>query len=159
MQEPRKHDILRLSMIVFTKPEAFNPSFRVAGCFLSFEGRFLLLQRAVHDESFASHWGAPGGGIDEGESPAEAVLREVREETGLHFEIADLEELGAGYVTIDGKEKQFEYHMYRIHIETEPELSLDENEHQSHAWVTAEEALELPLVADMDECVREVWLR
>ena len=146
-------------MVVFTRPEGFEPSFRVAGCFLAFEGRFLLLQRAEHDQSFASHWGAPGGGIDDGETPAEAALREVREETGLCFELADLEELGAGYVTIDNKGKQFEYHMYRIRVDAEPELVLDQNEHQNHVWVTAEEALELPLVADMDECVREVWFR
>lgn len=146
-------------MVVFTRPEGFDPAFRVTGCFLTFEGRFLLLQRSEKDDSFASHWGAPGGGIDAGESPAEAMLREIREETGLVFEMADLEELGAGYVTIDGKGKQFEYHMYRIRVDFEPELLLNPEEHQSHAWVTAEEALELPLVADMDECVREVWLR
>ena len=28
-------------------------------------------------------WGLPAGGIDPGESPAEAIVREVREETGL----------------------------------------------------------------------------
>ena len=83
----------------------------------------------------------------------------MREETGLCFELADLEELGAGYVTIDDKGNQFEYHMYRIRVDAEPELVLDQNEHQNHVWVTAEEALELPLVADMDECVREVWFR
>lgn len=29
-------------------------------------------------------WGLPGGGIEPGEEPAEAVVREVYEETGLH---------------------------------------------------------------------------
>lgn len=31
-------------------------------------------------------WGLPGGGIDHGEHPREAVVREVYEETGLHIE-------------------------------------------------------------------------
>ncbi|MFT4011318.1 MAG: NUDIX domain-containing protein [Nocardioidaceae bacterium] len=31
-------------------------------------------------------WGLPGGGIDHGEHPREAVVREVYEETGLHVE-------------------------------------------------------------------------
>lgn len=33
-------------------------------------------------------WVFPGGGIEEGESPEEAVVREVREETGLSVEIS-----------------------------------------------------------------------
>lgn len=32
-------------------------------------------------------WVLPGGGIDEGESPEEAVLREIEEETGLKTQI------------------------------------------------------------------------
>jgi len=42
------------------------------------EGRVLLMRRA--DDG---RWGLPAGAIDPGESPAEAVAREVREETGL----------------------------------------------------------------------------
>lgn len=35
-------------------------------------------------------WGLPGGGIDPGENPSQAVLREVAEETGQDMEIARL---------------------------------------------------------------------
>jgi len=38
-------------------------------------------------------WGLPGGGIDEGESPSQTVLREVMEETGQHLEIGQLIDL------------------------------------------------------------------
>ncbi len=41
-------------------------------------GRILLMHRA--DDG---RWGLPAGAVDPGESPAEAVVREVREETGL----------------------------------------------------------------------------
>src|SRR4051794_2991234 len=42
------------------------------------EGRILLQRRADN-----GRWNLPAGAVDPGESPAEAVVREVREETGL----------------------------------------------------------------------------
>ncbi|NMO92557.1 NUDIX domain-containing protein [Actinomycetospora sp. TBRC 11914] len=44
-------------------------------------GRLLLVQRG-HDPE-AGRWTLPGGRVEAGESPAEAVVREVAEETGL----------------------------------------------------------------------------
>ena len=34
-------------------------------------------------------WTLPGGGLDHGEDPRDAVVREVHEETGLHAEVSD----------------------------------------------------------------------
>jgi 8-oxo-dGTP pyrophosphatase MutT (NUDIX family) len=50
----------------------------VATAFVVREGRTLLLKHKK-----LGLWLPPGGHIDEGETPDEAVLREVREETGL----------------------------------------------------------------------------
>ena len=46
------------------------------------DGR-VLLTRLTYPEIKAGHWTLPGGGIDFGEAPTEAVLRELTEETGL----------------------------------------------------------------------------
>lgn len=48
-------------------------------------GRVLLLQRA----DFRT-WALPGGGVDAGESAAQAAIREVREETGLDVTLTGL---------------------------------------------------------------------
>ena len=39
---------------------------------------------AKHDSSGSSWWQMPQGGIDDGESPERAALRELQEETGVH---------------------------------------------------------------------------
>ena len=41
-----------------------------------------------------NHWDLPKGGIDTGESPLQAALRETREETGLHLQAEALIDLG-----------------------------------------------------------------
>ena len=46
------------------------------------EGRVLVQLREGEAE-----WGLPGGAIDPGETPAEAIAREVREESGLEVRV------------------------------------------------------------------------
>lgn len=44
----------------------------------------VLLVRASPLSDFPGTWWLPGGGVEHGENPEAAVLREVAEETGLH---------------------------------------------------------------------------
>ena len=48
-------------------------------------GRTLITRRQLDKEWAAGKWEIPGGGVRAGETSEEAVLREVREETGLVF--------------------------------------------------------------------------
>ena len=63
-------------------------------------GDAVLLTRISATGYHTGSWTLPGGGIDHGESPHEAVAREVREETGLEVEVGNL--LGVHDVRFSG---------------------------------------------------------
>lgn len=59
-------------------------TFGVAGAVIEREGSFLLVKEA-HEGLDQGKWSHPAGWIDVGESPIEAVKREVQEESGFSF--------------------------------------------------------------------------
>lgn len=68
-----------------------NPAVTTYAFVADAEGRFLALRRA--HPPCAGEWDLPGGFIEGGEPPADSILREIREETGL--EVALLGVIGA----------------------------------------------------------------
>jgi 8-oxo-dGTP diphosphatase len=61
----------------------------VAVALVDGEGRVLLQQRPP-GRQMAGLWEFPGGKIDEGEGPEEALIRELREEVGIDTDAACL---------------------------------------------------------------------
>ena len=65
-----------------------DPKLAVAAV-LEHQGRILLLRRAQRDSAHGL-WIMPGGHVDRGEVVPQAAIREVREETGLEFDLLGL---------------------------------------------------------------------
>lgn len=88
--------------------------------------RYLFLLR--NQKRHAGSWGLVGGGVDAGESPIEALQREIVEEIGsIKFDkIIPLEKFTS-------ENNNFEYHTYVIPVEFEfvPNLNI---EHRGFAW-------------------------
>ena len=70
------------------------------------EGRVLLVRRG--NEPLQGHWSLPGGLLELGESLADGVIREVREETGLTVEPLELIEL-LDRIHREGERVQYHY--------------------------------------------------
>lgn len=59
-----------------------NPLPAVAGFVMNEKGEILLVKRGVNPE--IGKWALPSGFVEQGETPEQAVIRELKEETGLN---------------------------------------------------------------------------
>lgn len=59
---------------------------RLVAAVLVHEGRVLLRHRSPDRARFPDAWDLPGGLLESGESAAEALVRELREELGIEIE-------------------------------------------------------------------------
>jgi 8-oxo-dGTP diphosphatase len=134
---------------------------RVAAYALCVEDNRLLLCRLVPGEwTSVGSWTLPGGGLDFGESPAEATLRELHEETGLSGEIIGLADVLSWSMRwihpSDGVDEA--YHaiqiVYRVRI-TGGELRDELNGSTDAArWFSRDDLSGLPLVDLAREAAR-----
>src|SRR5688500_8159078 len=76
------------------EPDERTPRARVAAyCIVLDAGRILLCRISEAVAGAAGKWTLPGGGIDFGEHPQAAAVREVFEETGLNVRVSELVEI------------------------------------------------------------------
>jgi 8-oxo-dGTP diphosphatase len=70
-------------------PKALPKVQRVAAYGLVLRDGQILLTRLARRISADERWHLPGGGVDHGEDPRDALVREIREETGLAAEVGE----------------------------------------------------------------------
>ena len=101
---------------------------------LNKEGKVLLLQRSRADDVRPLGWDLPGGNVDHGEDPNEAILRELEEETGLaakNFQVF--------YVGMQNESHYIVTLFYKATaVTTDVKLS---HEHEQCKWVRPEEII------------------
>nr|WP_246314879.1 NUDIX hydrolase [Kineococcus aurantiacus] len=84
-------------------------------------GGSLLLTRLSALTPSPGRWTLPGGGVDHGEHPLTAVVREVHEETGMDVTVTGLAEIGAEHFTGRSPRGVLEdFHAVRILVTAEP---------------------------------------
>jgi len=142
-------------MIYKNAPKNFSPKFSVVSCYVEHEGEILLLHRHDH-KSEGGRWGVPAGKIDQGENELEAMIREIKEETGQKVLAKELEYLSKVYVKYP--DYHFIYHMFRVKLDKKTDVTLSASEHKDYKWVAPQDALNLELVRELDRCLKMSYL-
>jgi 8-oxo-dGTP pyrophosphatase MutT (NUDIX family) len=93
----------------------------------------LLIYRPRYDD-----WSLPKGKLEAGESPEQAALREVREETGYEVTLGDA--LSPIRYLVNGRPKVV--HFWRMHPQGRSQGIQDHGEVAEAVWLSPEDALE-----------------
>ena len=109
-------------------------------CYIERDGCYLLLHRTKKEHDFnKDKWIGVGGKFEEGESPEECLLREVKEETGLDL----VSWRYCGIVTFIADDYPAEYmHLYLSDDFTGSISDCDEGELE---WIRKEDIFDLPI--------------
>ena len=131
------------------------PAAAVAALAVTSDGRYLMQHRDdLPGIFFPGFWGCFGGAVEAGESPLEALRRELAEELGHrpreaeHFATLGLDFTFAGHGTLPR-------HFFTVPIEPEEVATMRLAEGQGLALIPGAEILTMPLVVPYDAVV--IW--
>ena len=108
--------------------------FAAVKALLFYEGKFLLVKRSSAARGEHQFWEFPGGRLEFGETPEEALLREVKEETGLQATLISPIQTWSFFRDTDTQIIGITF----LANANEPCITLS-SEHDAYAWVTKDE--------------------
>jgi 8-oxo-dGTP diphosphatase len=118
----------------------------------------LLLVRLSNITEAPGSWTLPGGGVEFGEHPEAAAIRELYEETGLVGSIVELLAVDSMHRPVHAGEHIAEYHsiriIYRTTVEAGEVVHELDNSTDRAAWCTRAELATMPLVSTSQLGVR-----
>ena len=125
---------------------------RVASYGLVLREERILLVRLTERTPSPGSWSLPGGGIDHGEHPADAVIRELYEETGLRGEVVELLDVDSHFREHYLDQEVLErYHavriLYRVDVASDGPLTVVDADGSSDSptWFSLDEVRQLRL--------------
>jgi 8-oxo-dGTP diphosphatase len=105
---------------------------------LIYRGDTLLLVKRKPGGALSELWELPGGKVEEGERPEDALVRELQEELKIDATV----EAEVGRSRFRHRGSEFELIAYRV---TAPSADIELVEHTKMVWMSRAEALKLAL--------------
>ncbi|WP_405485799.1 NUDIX domain-containing protein [Nocardia sp. NBC_00511] len=115
----------------------------LAYCRIERDGAILLIRRAP-GVFLTGRWELPGGGVEPGEQPEQAAVREAAEETGLAVTIT-AERAVHSWMDVAGRALRIHARIYDTSENDRRTVTLDPAEHDDHVWATPDQAAALDL--------------
>lgn len=138
---------------------------RVAAYAVILRADHILLSRLARSVTAEELWTLPGGGLDHGEDPRHAVVREVREETGLDAEVGETARVYSAHLPGVWREgRRVDAHALRIVYDAwvpldapEPRVLEVDGSTMEAAWKPVADVLEgrVPVVAMVLEALAD----
>lgn len=97
---------------------------------------YLVMYRNNHPY-FGNEIDLPGGTVEEGETPLEAMIREVQEEAGVAIDQAKAKHV---ITSADYSDHGAEYSLFSVQLAERPEVTISW-EHAHYAWLSRDEFL------------------
>ncbi len=120
------------------------------------DGKILIAQRKDPNPLWDRKWEFPGGKVDAGETPEEAVVREIVEETGLSPFSATLLGTHTHDWTLTDHVLRVNLHLFRCPV-GEGDVVQEEKTAYGHAWVSPEEALAYDLLEANADLIKKFF--
>jgi len=103
-------------------------------CFLEYRDEILFLKRHTNDDTYPGIWDIPAGSKKPGEDDLEAMVRELKEETGLIIENNRFNRIGVFEIKVRERGLHLILTHYRLTFIEKPYIKLS-NEHEECRWV------------------------
>ena len=128
----------------------------VVGGVIFHDNKVLIVQRASDEEAYPDLWEVPSGKKEPLEKVTDAVLREVKEETGLTTEIIKVIDVFNFSVEKPDETRDVTQINFLLKLVDSSEVKLS-NEHQNFAWITKDEINNYNLSEETKSVIKKTY--
>jgi 8-oxo-dGTP diphosphatase len=119
--------------------------------FVYHQEKTLIIQRSLHETFLPGFYELPGGKVDFGEDPVQALKREFREEVNLHVEVKRPYKTFS-YVSDNGKRHTVEI-VYQVELHDDPSRIRLSEAHSAYQWIYEKEVGHYLLSAETKDSI------